>query len=355
MAAPLRALHVLNPFFAGLGDEKAASSAPRLLPGAQGPGKLLLELDPELEIPFTLVVGDEAGAMRGEQSAAEALALVEAALTEPDARRPDVVLLGPAFLAGRYGLACGALGRALGEGLGVPALTALHPENPAVALHRRDLAIVVAARDVMGMREAAERMLRAARRLVRGETLLPERDEVLPQGRRLNVEHAESGAQRVVELLLRKLRGEPFETEYAMPVFDRVTPAPALADPAQATLALVTSGGIVPRGNPDRIESANASRFGAYPIEGLEALTAETHQTVHGGYDPSFANADPNRVLPLDAARALERAGRIGRLHPCYFATVGNATAVETAARFGRELAARLLADGVQAVILTST
>ncbi len=87
----------------------------------------------------------------------------------------------------------------------------------------------------------------------------------------------------------------------------------------------------------------------------LDSLTSESHETVHGGYDPTHANADPNRVLPLDMARELEREGRIGRLHDHYYATVGNATEVARAKRFGQEIAEQLIADGVQAVILTST
>jgi glycine reductase len=190
---------------------------------------------------------------------------------------------------------------------------------------------------------------------VRGEPISPEADGTIARGLRQNYFAQASGAARALDMLLAKLRGAPFATEYPMPVFDRVAPAPALADPASAVVALVTSGGIVPRGNPDRIESASASRFGEYSLAGLDALSPATHQTVHGGYDPTFANADPNRVLPLDAARALELEGRIGRLHERYYATVGNATEVAAARRFGREIAARLVSDGVQAVILTST
>jgi glycine reductase len=156
-------------------------------------------------------------------------------------------------------------------------------------------------------------------------------------------------------MLLRKLSGESFISEYPMPSFDRVQPAPPVSDAGQATIALVTSGGIVPAGNPDRIEAASASRWGSYPIDGLDALSPETHQSVHGGYDPTWANADPNRVLPLDMARVLEREGRIGRLFPRYYATVGNGTAVERARRFGQEIAAELVNEGVQAVIFTST
>ncbi len=156
-------------------------------------------------------------------------------------------------------------------------------------------------------------------------------------------------------MLLEKLNDDPFTSEYAMPQFDRVPPAPPVTDAAKIKLALVTSGGIVPMGNPDRIESASATKFGEYDLTGLEALSPRTHQTVHGGYDPTYANADPNRVLPLDEVRALEAEGRIGSLHNRYFATVGNATSVEQAREFGRQIALRLTSDGVQAVILTST
>ena len=103
------------------------------------------------------------------------------------------------------------------------------------------------------------------------------------------------------------------------------------------------------------IEAANASRYGEYSLEGLDRLCAETHQSVHGGYDPTYANEDPNRVLPLDAALELERRGRIGRLHRRYFATVGNATSVQRAKRYGAEIAAKLVNEGVQAVVFTST
>ena len=67
------------------------------------------------------------------------------------------------------------------------------------------------------------------------------------------------------------------------------------------------------------------------------------------------ANADPHRILPLDAARAFEREGRIGRLHSEYLVTTGNGTGVADAARFGAEWAAELHRAGVQAAVLTST
>jgi len=84
-------------------------------------------------------------------------------------------------------------------------------------------------------------------------------------------------------------------------------------------------------------------------------LSPETHQTAHGGYDPVYANEDPNRVLPVDVMRELEKEGKIGKLHRYYYATVGNGTPVAKAQQYGQAIAKELKDAGVQAVILTST
>ena len=98
-----------------------------------------------------------------------------------------------------------------------------------------------------------------------------------------------------------------------MPDFDRVDPNPAVKDLAHAKIALVTSGGIVPKGNPDHIESSSASHYGEYDITGVTDLTEDTYETAHGGYDPVYANEDADRVLPVDVLRDMEKEGIIGR------------------------------------------
>ena len=350
MAAKIRAVHYLNQFFGGLGGEDKADEGPHWFDGPKGPGNLMTTLAPDIEIVGTVAAGDNYMNADLEARAAEIVALIESHAAEF-----DLLLAGPAFNAGRYGVACGAVCKAVQERFEVPAVTALYDENPAVEIYRKSVTIVRAGSDVMAMKEAAGALARVGLKRARGEAVDPATEGVVPKGVRQNYFAEATGAVRAVEMLMRKLEGRDPETEYAMPVFDRVPPAPPVADMSQAVLALVTSGGIVPRGNPDRIESASASRYGEYPLAGLDALSAETHQTVHGGYDPTYANQDPNRVLPLDVVRQLEREGKVGRLHDSYFATVGNATSVERARGFGAEIAAKLLKVGVQAVILTST
>ena len=53
--------------------------------------------------------------------------------------------------------------------------------------------------------------------------------------------------------------------------------------------------------------------------------------------------------------RELEKEGVIGSLHETWYSTVGNGTAVANADKFGTEIGEKLLADNVDAVVLTST
>ena len=87
----------------------------------------------------------------------------------------------------------------------------------------------------------------------------------------------------------------------------------------------------------------------------MDDLTSETYETAHGGYDPVYANEDPDRVLPVDVLREMEQEGKIGKLHDYFYTTVGNGTAVANAKKFAAEYAQKLKQAGVNAVIMTST
>ena len=156
-------------------------------------------------------------------------------------------------------------------------------------------------------------------------------------------------------MLVNKLSGKEFTTEFPMPEFDNVEPGQPVKDIKKAKIALVTSGGIVPKGNPDHIESSSASKFGKYDISSVSNLTDATYETAHGGYDPVYANQDADRVLPVDVLRELEKAGEIGEIYPYFYTTVGNGTSVANAKKYAAEIAKDLVRDGVDAVILTST
>ena len=84
-------------------------------------------------------------------------------------------------------------------------------------------------------------------------------------------------------------------------------------------------------------------------------LAPEDYLSVHAGFDTTEANRDPDRLVPLDAARALVQAGRIGRIHDEFFTTTGVDTPVAVSTRMGQEIGAEIRNAGVDAVILTGT
>lgn len=350
MSEPKRVVHYLNQFFGGIGGEEKAGSGVEARSGPVGPGVALQQaLGDEAKIVATVICGDNYFAEHRDAALGQVLEHLRQAQAE-------VLVAGPAFNAGRYGLACGEVSKAAQTQLGLIAVTGMYPENPGAELARAGVYIVPTAASAAGMREAVRRMAGLVSKLSRGEALGPALVEgYLPRGGRRNVFVDKTGAERAVEMLLKKLGGQPFQTELPLPDFDHVPPAQPLTELRSATIALVSEGGIVPIGNPDRIEAGRASKWARYSIAGLNSLDPDRFCCVHGGFDNTYANEDPNRIVPLDAMRQLEREGAFGRLHEHFYSTVGNGTTIGNAERFGREIGQELLAAGVQAVVFTST
>ncbi len=346
----IRVVHYINQFYGGIGGEEKADVKPEIREGVVGPGMALkAALGNEADIIATVICGDSYFNENMEEASAAILEMVKK-------YNPDLFIAGPAFNAGRYGVACGSICKAVKEKLNIPVVTGMYIENPGVDMFKKDLYIVETANAATGMRQAIPAIAKLALKLAKNESIgAPQEEGYIPRGVRKNVFKSERGSKRAVDMLVAKLKGEKFETEYPMPDFDRVAPNPPILDMKKAKIALVTSGGIVPKGNPDRIESSSASKYGKYDLTGVNDLTAETYETAHGGYDPTYANIDADRVLPVDVLRDLEKEGVIGELHRYYYATVGNGTSVANAKKFAATFAQELVKDGVQAVILTST
>jgi glycine reductase len=341
----MRIVHYVNQFFAGVGGEEAAGVPPALREGAVGPGRALAALlGPDHEIVATVFCGDDYAASDASASE-ELMALVRSA-------SPDLLVAGPAFTSGRYGLVCGRLAAASVRA-GLPAVASMHPENPGLD-EAEPAPVVESGRVGREMRASLERLARAIETLARGEEL-GEQDGRIGRSPRRNRLAERTAAERGVELLLARLAGDRERTEMPLPSFGSVTPSAPLEDPARARIALLTEGALVPMGNPDRLESARATRWLRYQLEGLDQLEEGAFQSVHGGFSTVAANADPHRLLPLDVARDLAGEGRIGTLHEEYLTTAGNGTQVATARSFGVEWAAELRKAGVQAAILTAT
>jgi glycine reductase len=337
-------VHYLNQFFVGIGGEEAAGHEPVRLDGPQGPGRGLAAAG--LMVDVTLACGDD---FFGEHEG-EALRILLAWLGELE---PDVLVCGPSFGSGRYGYACGVLAREAGR-RGVPVVAAMTPDSPGVLAAEGAAYVVPTGSNVAGMRDALPAIASLATRLAAGEPVGGPGDEgYLPRGLRVNVLADRTGAERAVDLLLVKLAGD-VRTEVAS-AGDVVPPPPPVEELGAARLALVTEAGCVPRGNPDRLPTRHANVWLRYEVGGAASMAAGSYESVHAGFDTSAANDDPNRLVPLDAARELEREGAIGAVHETFYTTSGVDTPVAVAARHGQEIAAELREAQVGAVILTGT
>jgi betaine reductase len=345
----MRIVHYLNQFFGGIGGEDKADFPPQARPGVTGPGKALQQaLGQEAEIVGTVICGDGLFADHPEPTAAAVLKLIAGFA-------PDVVIAGPAFNAGRYGLACGRVCADVVAHLGKPTVTGMFKENAAVELYR-NLLIVATSATAVGMKEALATMARLALQLGRGEPLGPAAAEgYLPRGQRINARVAGSASSRALDLLLNRIDGRPFTTEVPLPDYDQVPPPPPVADASRLRLAVVTESGLVPSGNPDKLEWVRASKWFKYSIAGKDSLKSGDYEVIHGGYDAVHTLADPNRMVPVDVLRELVRQGEIGELVESYYVTCGNHGILSEMAQHAREIAADLLAQKVGAALLVAT
>ena len=320
--AAYRIVHYLNQFFGGIGGEDKADYEPEVQEKVIGPGLALAQgLGDDYEIVATVICGDNYFGENLDEATDTIVEMVKR-------YHPDVFVAGPAFNAGRYGVACGTICKAVEERLGIPVVSGMYKENPGTDMFRQDVILVETGNSAATMRKAVPKFVNLIRKLVTGEEILgPAEEGYLERGIRVNYFADERGSERGIQMLLKKIAGEEFSTDLPMPKFDRVPPAEAIKDMSKATIAIVTSGGIVPLDNPDHIESSNATKFGWYPIEGMEKMSKDDYTTIHGGYDRQFVMEDPNLVIPLDVLRKKEKDGEIGKLYPYFASTTGTGTA----------------------------
>ncbi len=260
-----KVVHYINQFFAGIGGEEKADHKPEVREGVVGPGiGINAALGDDAEIVATVICGDTYFNEHLEEAEAAVLEMVEK-------YDPDLFIAGPAFNAGRYGVAAGAVTKAVGEKLGIPAVTAMYVENPGADMYKADAYIVKTGNSAATMGQAIPALTSLALKLLKGEEIgTPEEDNYMERGIRVNYFAEKRGSARAVDMLIKKLKGEDFVTEYPMPAFDRVFPNPAVKDITKAKIGLVTSGFIVPKGNPDKIESSSASKYVKYDIYGFD-------------------------------------------------------------------------------------
>lgn len=347
---PVAILHYLNQFFAGIGGEDHANDPPRVMEGAVGPGRAL-------EAAFGGAGRVVATIAAGDNFAVESEEELKRAVLEAIARyRPAVIAAGPAFDAGRYGLACGQVGK-IADDAGIPLVTSMHPENAGITTYRRFMICLPSGSAVAEMGEIVQRMAALIMKLASGQELgSASEDGYIPRGPRRVIMREKNGAARAVDLVLARIHDRPFESEIVIQDYDHVSPPAGLSSLSDVKVAVVTSGGLVPTGNPDKLTAARADAYFRYPIAEMSELAVGEWETIHGGYGHKWVNeGDPNYVVPLRSLRALESMGEIGSIYDYYISTVGNQTSVANAQRFGKELVEELTQAGVGAVVMIPT
>ena len=349
MAGKLRIVHFLNQFFGGLGGEEQANLPVQVAEGAVGPGRALQQaLGDDGEVVATVISGDN----YFNEETAEATGEVKRALEK---YKPDVVVAGPALNAGRYGLACSEV-CVIAQDLGIQAVTGMYPENPGVLAYKRRVYIVPTGETPAGMEQHLKTMANIAKKLGRDEDVGPaEVGGYMPRGIRKPGFRDKPAAVRAVEMITARLYDRPFQTELPIEAPESVTPAAPIGDLASATIALVTTGGLVPKGNPDRMVRGGSKEYFKYPIAGLDSMSADDWECIHRGFYTGITNENPNYILPMHVLRPLEKEGVVGRITDQFFSVAGVGTAVAESTRMGEEIAGELKEQGVAAVIMVAT
>lgn len=349
----MRVLHYVNQFFGGIGGEDQAGYRPEVRKGPIGPGRLLNQilhdtLGEDASVVATLICGDNFfHEEREDASAAAERILKEIA--------PDVVIAGPAFLSGRYGIACAEVVK-IAQDIGIPALAGMNAENPAGSMYSAQIYISATGPSPASMEPALRSLVSLATKLANGEEIGPAGDEgYLPRGVRKLGYRDEPGYLRAVNMLEMKLEGLAIHSEVPYQPLDKVQSAPPITDMSRATIALATTGGLVRAGNPDRQPQHNSRTFLRIDMEELTDLSPLDFDAYHGGYYNDIANGNPNYILPLSYVRELEEQGQVGAIHPTIYSLAGTSTPVAECRRMGQEIAEDLARAEVDGCLLVAT
>ena len=159
-----RVVHYINQFYAGIGGEEKAAYQPEIREGVVGPGMALKgALGTEAEVVATVICGDSYFASNMDKASADIIEMIKK-------YSPDAFIAGPAFNAGRYGTACGAMCEAISKQLGIPVVSGMYPENPGVEMYKKSAWIVQTRDSAVDMRKAVPAMAKLTLKLLKGRS-----------------------------------------------------------------------------------------------------------------------------------------------------------------------------------------
>ena len=129
-----KAILYVNQFFGQIGGEEQAGIEPQIHEGHVGPAMQFAKTL-NTEITHTVICGDNYMGTNTEAAIGTILEMLEG-------KELDIFLAGPAFQAGRYGVACGSICKAVKERYGVPVVTSMNVENPGVEMFKKEMYIL---------------------------------------------------------------------------------------------------------------------------------------------------------------------------------------------------------------------
>ena len=152
----------VNQFFGGIGGEDKADQEPYIVEGVVGPTMAINAALKDAEVTHTVVCGDNFMGSNTEEALSRIMGFLED-------KEMDLFIAGPAFQAGRYGVACGNVCKAVKEKFGVPVLTSMNGENPGADMFKKDVIIFKGGTGAVKMRQDVKVLTKFANKLLAGE------------------------------------------------------------------------------------------------------------------------------------------------------------------------------------------
>src|SRR5258706_5071996 len=257
-----RVAHYLNQFFAQIGGEDKGDPAPAVKAGVIGAGRGLQQaFGEDGDVVAVIFCGDNFFGERQDQAIDELLCHVAE-------YKADLLIAGPAFESGRYGVACGAICQAAQQKLGIAVVAGMAEDNVGAGLYRKNIYIVNSGASIARMVPTLQRMAALGLKLARREAIgKPTAEGYLSRGVKRNEFAAKAPAERAVDMLLAKLAGKEFHSEIAPPKFAGGKPAAPLGDLKSAVIALVPHRGFVNERKPPKNQARRPASFSNNPAE----------------------------------------------------------------------------------------
>ena len=155
----IKVLHYLNQFFAGIGGEEKAGQEVLFLSQPVGIGSVLENALKAHGVEYATIACGDNYFHEAEENALRAMG---AAI---DQFRPDIFLAGPAFNAGRYGIACAKVCSWVRDNWRIPAITAMHEDNPGTREIGRHVFVLQTGASAASMQDDLETLFAAGRKV----------------------------------------------------------------------------------------------------------------------------------------------------------------------------------------------